>query len=69
MEAKNDSEVISDRELLKLLSAAKQKDTQAILQIIDLFKEDILRISQFIYLQNEDAISAITLEFLEFILK
>lgn len=67
MEAENASKIITDSELLKLLYAAKQKDTQAMQQLIDLYKEDIHRISKFIYLPKEDAISTIILEFLELI--
>ncbi|MCW3795405.1 hypothetical protein OM416_27740 [Paenibacillus sp. LS1] len=69
MEKKNDNPIITDRELLRLIEAAKQKDTLAMLKLIELYKEDIVRISNFIYMPTEDAISAITLEFLESILK
>lgn len=67
METKNDSDIISNNEILKLLQAVKQKDSEAMLQLIELYKEDILRISRFIHLPTEDAISTITLEFLELI--
>lgn len=67
MEKKNDSTVISDREFMSLLQAAKQNDDQAILQLIDLYKDDIKRISQYIYMPQEDAISTIILEFMEVI--
>ncbi|MGV2686966.1 hypothetical protein GNF82_22155, partial [Clostridium perfringens] len=53
MEKKNDPKVISDREFMTLLQAAKQNDDQAILQLIDLYKDDILRISQYIYMPQE----------------
>ncbi|WP_339321508.1 hypothetical protein [Paenibacillus sp. FSL W8-0194] len=67
MEAKNACTTISNSEMIKLLEAAKQKDRTAMLQLIDLFREDILRISQFIHLPKEDAISAIITEFLELV--
>ncbi|NUU61529.1 helix-turn-helix domain-containing protein [Paenibacillus agri] len=67
METKDDPGIIPDREILELLRAAKQGDTEAMLQLIDLYEEDILRISKFIHLPEEDAVSAIILEFLEFI--
>ncbi|MCZ0836290.1 hypothetical protein ABHN05_11385 [Brevibacillus laterosporus] len=38
------------------------------MQLIELYKEDIKRVSNFIYLPTQDVISAITLEFLELIL-
>ncbi|MBG9790540.1 hypothetical protein ABD72_22970 [Brevibacillus laterosporus] len=68
MEKKNDSTIIPDRELLRLIRAARQKDTAAMMQLIELYKEDIKRVSNFIYLPTQDVISAITLEFLELIL-
>ncbi|MBX4151110.1 MULTISPECIES: helix-turn-helix domain-containing protein [Paenibacillus] len=67
MEKKNDSKVISDREFITLLQAAKRNDVQAILQLIDLYKDDIMRISQYIYMSQEDAMSTIVLEFMEVI--
>ncbi|WP_339221441.1 hypothetical protein [Paenibacillus sp. FSL W7-1332] len=67
MEKKNDSKVISDREFITLLQAAKRNDVQAILQLIDLYKDDIMRISQYIYMPQEDAMSTIVLEFMEVI--
>ncbi|MFF2909276.1 helix-turn-helix domain-containing protein [Paenibacillus sp. NPDC057934] len=67
METKDDPGIIPDREILELLRAAKQGDTEAMLQLIDLYEEDILRISKFIHLPEEDAVSTIVLEFLEFI--
>jgi hypothetical protein len=68
MEKKNDSTIIPDRKLLRLIQAARQKDTAAMMKLIELYKEDIRRVSNFIYLPTEDSISAITLEFLELIL-
>lgn len=69
MQEKNDTVIITDLELLSLLELAKQNDPEAILQIIEVFRKDILRVSKFIYLPEEDAISEIILEFLEFIHK
>ncbi|KWX76642.1 hypothetical protein AMQ84_15000 [Paenibacillus riograndensis] len=67
MEKENDSNIISDREFLTLLQAAKRKDPAATLQLVNLFKEDILKVSRYIHLPAEDAVSMITLEFLELI--
>jgi hypothetical protein len=67
MEKETDSNVISDREFLNLLEAAKRRNPDAILQLVDLFKEDILNVSRYIHLPTEDAVSTITLEFLELI--
>ncbi|MFC3749426.1 hypothetical protein [Paenibacillus sp. GCM10012306] len=67
METKDDPGIIPDREILELLRAAKQRNTEAMLRLINLYEEDILRISKFIHLPEEDAVSTIILEFLEFI--
>ncbi|RXZ80936.1 hypothetical protein EBB07_17165 [Paenibacillaceae bacterium] len=67
METKNDSAVISDREFIALLKAAKQHDAEAALQLIALYREDMLRISKYIQLPEEDVVSHIVLEFLEMI--
>ncbi|MDU5141233.1 MAG: helix-turn-helix domain-containing protein [Paenibacillus dendritiformis] len=69
METKNASATISEREFLTLLQAAKQKDTEAMLQIIEIFKEDILKISTYIKLPTEDVVSHIILELLEAIVE
>lgn len=67
MEAKNDSSIISDSEFLALLQDAKKDDPVAKLKLIELFKGDILSLSKFIYLPQEDAVAEIELEILEFI--
>jgi hypothetical protein len=67
MEAENAPRDVPDDEFLKLLQLAKQNDEEAILQLIDLFKGDILRISKYIHTSEEDAVSDIILELLEMI--
>lgn len=67
METKNDTKTISDREFLALLHAAKENDKASMLQLIELFKVDIHRISHSIHMPKEDAVSQIVLEFLEYI--
>ncbi|MNO80583.1 hypothetical protein D3C76_717950 [compost metagenome] len=67
MEAKNDPKAITDSEFLNLLHLAKQNDPESMLQLIELFKGDILRLSKFIHMPQEDAMSEIVVEFLEFI--
>ncbi|WP_051128162.1 hypothetical protein [Paenibacillus sp. HW567] len=65
METQNDSPIISDLELLELLQAAKHKEPLAMLKLIEIYNEDIVRISQYIKMPKEDAISAIIVEFLD----
>lgn len=67
MEKKNASAVITDREFVELLLAAKQKQPDAMLQIIKLFQEDIEAVSQRIRIPREDAISHIVTELLTYI--
>lgn len=67
MEKKDDSEIITDCQILELLQAARKKDPEAMLQLIQLYKEDIVNLSRFIHTPTEDAVSEITLEFLEYI--
>lgn len=67
MEAKNDPGVIPDDEFLNLLHKAKENDAESTLKLIELFRWDILRTSKYIYMSEEDAVSNIILEFLEFI--
>ncbi|WP_150269465.1 hypothetical protein [Paenibacillus tepidiphilus] len=67
MQEKDAAQLITDHEFLTLLQEAKLKKPEATLQLLHLFREDILNISRYIHLPKEDAISTITLEFLEFI--
>lgn len=67
MEAKNAPAAITDREFVELLLAARQKQPEAMLRIIELFQEDIKTISQRIRIPQEDAISHIVTELLAYI--
>lgn len=68
MEKQDVKDVISDSKFLSLLKDAKERDSEAIVQLIELFRKDIKRLSKFIYLPDEEAESEIVLEFLEFVL-
>lgn len=67
MEAKNDPAAIPDSEFLALLRAARADDHDAMLQLIELFKNDIMRSSRYIHLPQEDAVAEIVVELLQFI--
>lgn len=68
METKDDQRVIpDDEEFLNLLQRARDNDPDATLKLIELFKGDIVHISKYIYMSEEDAVSDIILEFLEMI--
>ncbi|MCG7379344.1 helix-turn-helix domain-containing protein [Paenibacillus sp. ACRSA] len=68
MEKQDVKETISDSQFLKLLEDAKNRDPEALVQLVELFRKDIKRLSKFIYLPDEEAESEIILEFLEFVL-
>ncbi|MEC0106957.1 hypothetical protein P4H27_08405 [Paenibacillus taichungensis] len=68
MEEKDAQTFIRDSEFVSILGAAKDKDAESILLLIDLFKEDIKHISRYIRLPEEEAASEIICEFLEFVL-
>ncbi|WP_160036963.1 helix-turn-helix domain-containing protein [Paenibacillus sp. An7] len=67
MEEKDVSAVITDSEFLKLLQEAKQGEPEAMLKIIDLYQEDIEKISKAIRIPKEDAVSHIITELIEYI--
>lgn len=67
MEEKNAKRAISDHEFLSLIYAVKKNDPESTLMMIEHFKDDILYMSKFIHMPEEDAKSCIILEFLEFI--
>lgn len=52
MEKEADSAPIPDREFLNLLNEVRNKDPEATLQLIELYKLTILRLSQFIHLPS-----------------
>ncbi|MDU0332005.1 hypothetical protein ACL02P_22850 [Paenibacillus sp. MB22_1] len=50
-----------------MLQKARDNDPDATLKLIELFKGDIVHISKYIHMSEEDAVSDIILEFLEMI--
>ncbi len=67
MEEKAHSTPITDDELLNLIAAARNKDPEATLRLIEMYMPDILRLSKYIPLPVEDVTSEIIVEFLELI--
>lgn len=65
MENKDSSIPISEIEFLNLLSLAKQDDSEAILKLLEFFREDILALSKYIHIDREDAIQSMILELIE----
>lgn len=65
MEKENDLRIIIDSELLGFIEVVKKRDFVVMLKLIEFYKEDIVWISNFIYMFIEDVIFVIILEFLE----
>lgn len=67
MEKKNDSTIIPDSQFVALLEATKNNDQEATMQLIELFKADIVKSSKYIHLPQEEAVASIIVEFLAYI--
>jgi len=67
MEEENAPTIVPDQVFLDLLQRVRQNDSEGMLQLIELFKGDIVRLSRFIHMPVEDATAQIILEFLEFV--
>ncbi|GEM_PF-1019065 len=67
MEKKNAQAVVPDDELLALLEGARNREPAAMLELIELYKEDMRRMCRYIRLPREDAMGEIIVEFLAFI--
>ncbi|MFD2115134.1 hypothetical protein ACFSTH_05920 [Paenibacillus yanchengensis] len=68
MEKNNSKKTISDSELMNLIQKSQNKDQNAMLKLIEIYDQDIKEVSKYIKLPNEDAVSQITVEFLEYIM-
>ncbi|WP_157763948.1 helix-turn-helix domain-containing protein [Paenibacillus borealis] len=67
MEKEDLEPTISDNEITRLIQAAKNKEAAAMLQLLELFKPDIQRLSRHARLPDEEAASEIIAGFLEFV--
>ncbi|MEK8130554.1 helix-turn-helix domain-containing protein [Paenibacillus filicis] len=52
---------------VELLQSTRTNDPEATLQLLELFKGDITRLSRFIFMPQEDAVAQIIVEFLEYV--
>lgn len=68
MEKKNVERVISNDQFLNLLKLARKKDQNAINKIIELFYQDIKKVTKYIKSDKEDAYQNIVVEFMELII-
>ncbi|WP_341280102.1 hypothetical protein [Paenibacillus sp. FSL H8-0537] len=66
MEAKDAEAAMSDAEFLRLLELVQQNDEQAALALIRFFEPEMIRISRFIRMPQEDAVQSMTAELLAF---
>ncbi|MCE5168319.1 helix-turn-helix domain-containing protein [Paenibacillus profundus] len=67
MEEKMSQVSLSEDEFVELLLLARQNNKEAITQLLYYFEKDIIYLSKFIKMPNEDAIQSIKLELLELI--
>jgi len=69
METKYVEAVISNDELAKLITMAKDGDNAAMTEIINLYREDIHNSSKYIKMSKEDAFQSIITDFIELLTK
>ncbi|BFH18391.1 hypothetical protein M5X00_00665 [Paenibacillus alvei] len=67
MEEKMSQVSLSEDEFVGLLSLARQNNKEAIMKLFYYFEKDIIYLSKFIKMPNEDAIQSIKLELLQLI--
>lgn len=67
MEKKGDVEVISDDELLKLIIEVQNNDKHAMQRIIQLFEKDMIELSRYIRMPQEDALQSMKTELMDLI--
>ncbi|WP_246187896.1 hypothetical protein [Paenibacillus tengchongensis] len=70
MEKEDDRGIISEDEFLKLLSLVQeQNDETATLKLLDLYEQDIIRLSKYMRMPKEEAIQGMKVELLELLKK
>jgi len=65
MEKQNPQSHAQRIELLNFILAAKQNDTEKIAMLLDFFKEDVLALSRYTTMNQEDTVQSINLELLK----
>ncbi|GKS14607.1 hypothetical protein YDYSY3_56070 [Paenibacillus chitinolyticus] len=64
MEKENALLPISDEEFLHLVRLSKDGDPEAMLRLLQVFEDDILKISRYIRMSREDAVQSIVTDFI-----
>ncbi|WP_217556844.1 helix-turn-helix domain-containing protein [Paenibacillus sp. GbtcB18] len=64
MEKENAPLPISDEEFLHLVRLSKDGDPEAMLRLLQVFEDDILKISRYIRMSREDAVQSIVTDFI-----
>lgn len=64
MEKENAPLPISDEEFLQLVRLSKDGDPEAMLRLLQVFEDDILKISRYIRMSHEDAVQSIVTDFI-----
>lgn len=66
MEKENDSGIISEMEFLNLLSLVQEENDEiATLKLLDLYEQDIIRLSKFMRMPKEEAIQGMKVGLIE----
>ncbi|MCG7408569.1 helix-turn-helix domain-containing protein [Paenibacillus sp. ACRRX] len=65
MEEKKSPFSISEDEFSRLIHLAQQNNNDAIVKLINFFKEDIIHLSRFIKMPQEDAVQSMIVELIE----
>lgn len=69
MEKKDTPFFMSEAESMNLLSLAKNNDKESILKLLNFFNKDILKLSKYISMPQEDAVQSLTLGLIELLKK
>ncbi|WP_028544698.1 helix-turn-helix domain-containing protein [Paenibacillus taiwanensis] len=65
MEEKKSPVSISDDDFSRLIQLAQQNNHDAIIQLINFFKDDIIHLSRYIKMPQEDAVQSMIVELIE----
>ncbi|MCE5170690.1 helix-turn-helix domain-containing protein [Paenibacillus profundus] len=67
MEKEFPQNVITETEFLELIQRAQDDDKEAMLQIIELYEQEMIDLSRYIKMPKEDALQAMTTGLIELI--
>lgn len=65
MEEKDTRKIESDTEFIELLNLARNRDSSAILRLLDHFEEDMINLIRYIRMPNDDALQIMKTDLIE----